>query len=106
MGKGFSEIPSVDFHETYSPNVCSEALHAFIALAESYPDTLVLFACPVASINPGDGTPSAKPSVTLDNGKVIEGDIIIGADGIRSITRSVVTGEEDTPLNTSDAAFR
>lgn len=63
------------------------------------------FACPVATINPGDPS-TVKPFVTLASGDRVEGDIIIGADGIRSITRTVVTGEDDAPLNTGDAAFR
>lgn len=81
-------------------------MNAFITLVQKYPDTAVRFASPVASINPGDGSKDPKPSVILTSGEIVEGDIIIGADGIRSITRTVVTGEDDAPLNTGDAAFR
>ncbi|TBU30611.1 FAD/NAD(P)-binding domain-containing protein [Dichomitus squalens] len=37
----------------------------------------------------------AKPSVTLANGDVITADILVGADGCRSLVRQVVLEEED-----------
>ncbi|KAI5119660.1 hypothetical protein M0805_007751 [Coniferiporia weirii] len=76
-----------------------------ISLAQQYKDTKIRFSSQVASIDPGDGV-DLKPSVTLSSGEKIEGDIIIGADGIRSLVREVVTGSNDRPLNTGDAAFR
>lgn len=45
------------------------------------------------------------PSVTLKSGEVINGDLLIGADGIKSIVQgSVVTATAPTP--TGDAAYR
>lgn len=37
-------------------------------------------------------TPGERPSVTLEGGRVIEADIVIGADGPRSMVRDVVLG--------------
>ncbi|KAH8833910.1 hypothetical protein DL96DRAFT_1703549 [Flagelloscypha sp. PMI_526] len=46
------------------------------------------------------------PSVTLESGEVVSGDMILGADGIKSIIREVVVGKVDKPISTGDAAFR
>lgn len=43
------------------------------------------------SVAPGD----PKPSVTLSTGKVLTADIVIGADGPRSIVRPVVLDRND-----------
>ncbi|KAI0346928.1 FAD/NAD(P)-binding domain-containing protein [Trametopsis cervina] len=51
------------------------------------------FGADVTAVNPG--TP--KPSVTLASGEVITADIIIGADGPRSLVRELVLGEPDDP---------
>lgn len=37
------------------------------------------------------------PSATLDSGEVVHADVIIGADGIKSICREMVLGFEDKP---------
>lgn len=59
----------------------------------------------VMSINP---TPDASShvSVTLVSGEVITGDLIIGADGIKSVTRPIVVGHAAPPEPTGDAAYR
>ncbi|GAA5821892.1 hypothetical protein JCM3770_002648 [Rhodotorula araucariae] len=46
------------------------------------------------------------PSVTLEDGTVVECDIVIGADGIKSMTREVVLGFEDKPLSSGYACYR
>ncbi len=38
-----------------------------------------------------------NPSVTLANGEVLYADILIGADGSKSLVRDVVLEEEDAP---------
>ena len=60
--------------------------------------------CVVKSIDPGSD--NSEPFVTLANEEKIKADAIIGADGIRSITREVVTGAKDRPIDTGDAAYR
>ncbi|KAG6852398.1 hypothetical protein C0991_012389 [Blastosporella zonata] len=49
--------------------------------------------------------PSA-PSVAVESGEIIRADLVIGADGVRSVVRAIVTGNEDAPLHTEDAAYR
>lgn len=63
----------------------------------------VRFNCRVASVECSEGT---QPSVSLFNGEVIQGDVIIGADGIHSISRQFVAGVHDQPQDTGDAAYR
>ncbi|THH07844.1 hypothetical protein EW145_g3105 [Phellinidium pouzarii] len=75
-----------------------------IELARRFEGTEVRFNSPVSNIDPGGE--NTKPYVVLSNGEKIEGDVIIGADGIRSLTREVVTRSNDRPLDTGDVAFR
>ncbi|KAI0343353.1 FAD/NAD(P)-binding domain-containing protein [Trametopsis cervina] len=51
------------------------------------------FGVTVTEVIPGN----PKPSVKLSTGEIVTGDIIIGADGPRSMVREVVVGEEDQP---------
>lgn len=55
-----------------------------------------------------DPVPNAQGqvSVTLTSGEVISGDLIVGADGVKSLVRQVVIGREDAPEPTGDAAYR
>ncbi|GAA6034655.1 hypothetical protein JCM8097_001101 [Rhodosporidiobolus ruineniae] len=57
------------------------------------------------------GTPvrsfdESAPSITLENGDVVECDIVIGADGIKSQTRELVLGFEDKPKSSGYACYR
>ncbi|KAG1844710.1 hypothetical protein F4604DRAFT_220302 [Suillus subluteus] len=54
----------------------------------------------VVSVDP------SKPSVTLASGEVVSADLLIGADGIKSVTREYVVGGPDKPRATGDAAYR
>ncbi|OAP54380.1 hypothetical protein AYL99_11481 [Fonsecaea erecta] len=50
-----------------------------------------------------------KPSVTLQDGTVVEADLIVGADGMKSTCRRIMyekLGLVDKPTPTGDAAFR
>ncbi|KDQ19543.1 hypothetical protein BOTBODRAFT_170623 [Botryobasidium botryosum FD-172 SS1] len=49
--------------------------------------------------------PSA-PSVILATGETLSADLIIGADGVKSMVRDVVVGRPDKPVPTGDAAYR
>ncbi|CEL54331.1 3-hydroxybenzoate 6-hydroxylase 1 OS=Pseudomonas alcaligenes GN=xlnD PE=1 SV=1 [Rhizoctonia solani AG-1 IB] len=60
----------------------------------------VRLASTVKSINP------SAPSVTLFNGETIHCDLLIGADGVKSMIREVVVGGPDRPRPTGDAAYR
>jgi salicylate hydroxylase len=44
--------------------------------------------------------------VTLESGRKFRADVILGADGVKSMIREVVVGGPDKPLATGDAAFR
>jgi len=46
------------------------------------------------------------PSATTADGRVWNADLIIGADGIKSITRPMLTGQLDKPRDTGDVAYR
>ena len=46
------------------------------------------------------------PSVTLASGEVIPGDLIIGADGVKSVIQQVVLGRVNPAQPTGDAAYR
>ncbi|KAF0323016.1 FAD-dependent monooxygenase OpS4 [Colletotrichum asianum] len=71
----------------------------------------------IATSPEGKGTPAvlhlgakvvscdpAKPSVLLDNGRVIEGDLLIGADG--SALRAIISGEDIPTFPSGGSAFR
>ena len=53
-----------------------------------------------------EATPSPKVSITLLSGDTFEGDMIIGADGVHSVTRQVVLGRTELAQPTGDAAYR
>lgn len=46
------------------------------------------------------------PYVRLGDGRLISGDIVLGADGLKSTVRSIMTGEEVSPKPTGDCAYR
>jgi len=49
---------------------------------------------------------SVSPSVTLESGKVMRADLIIGADGVKSYIQQVVSGGPNPAEPTGDAAYR
>ncbi|KAI1372859.1 salicylate hydroxylase [Hypoxylon crocopeplum] len=46
------------------------------------------------------------PSATTQSGEVFAADLVIGADGIKSIARPLLTGQPDIPRDTGDVAYR
>ncbi|GBE85602.1 FAD-dependent monooxygenase OpS4 [Sparassis crispa] len=46
------------------------------------------------------------PSVTLASGEVVRGDLIVGADGVKSFIQQVVLGRVNPAQATGDAAYR
>ncbi|KAH8102065.1 hypothetical protein BXZ70DRAFT_890718 [Cristinia sonorae] len=82
-----------------------ELAAGLIDLIRGFDTTDIRFDAGVVSVNPPENEDS-KPSVTLKDGLTLVADLIIGADGIRSITRPVVTGSNDRPTDTGDVAFR
>ncbi|KAK2460489.1 hypothetical protein APHAL10511_007495 [Amanita phalloides] len=56
----------------------------------------------VVSVSPD----APSPHVVLDSGEVVSGDMIIGADGVKSVIRSCLVQGPDAPTPTGDAAYR
>ncbi|KAJ5203710.1 uncharacterized protein N7498_004589 [Penicillium cinerascens] len=46
------------------------------------------------------------PSTTTQDGETFKADLIVGADGIKSICRPLLTGQPDVPRDTGDVAYR
>ncbi|KAI5857498.1 salicylate hydroxylase [Durotheca rogersii] len=46
------------------------------------------------------------PSAMTQEGEVFKADLVIGADGIKSIARPLLTGKPDIPRDTGDVAYR
>jgi 2-polyprenyl-6-methoxyphenol hydroxylase-like FAD-dependent oxidoreductase len=49
---------------------------------------------------------SRNATVKLENGQEIKGDLIIGADGVHSVTRKIVGGDKFHPYGSGKSAFR
>ncbi|KAF9236355.1 FAD/NAD(P)-binding domain-containing protein [Melanogaster broomeanus] len=56
--------------------------------------------CRVVALDP------SVPSLTLESGEVVRADLVIGADGVKSLTREYVVGGPDKATPTGDAAYR
>ncbi len=52
------------------------------------------------------GVDPDAPSVTLGTGEVVHGDLIIGADGVKSLVQRVVLGHTNPAEPTGDAVYR
>jgi len=51
-------------------------------------------------------TQRIRPEVTLESGQTFTCDVLIGADGVKSFTRTFVVGKPDAPHPTGDCAYR
>ncbi|KAJ4489914.1 hypothetical protein J3R30DRAFT_3417294 [Lentinula aciculospora] len=72
-------------------------------------DMLYDLAKPYITFRPGSRVVSVDPlgpSVVLESGEKISADIIIGADGIRSVVRDIVLGGSQQAKYTGDSAYR
>jgi len=56
--------------------------------------------CKVLSVDPETAI------ITLENGETHQGDLILGADGVHSVTRKVVAGRDIKPFSSGKSAFR
>ncbi|THH15909.1 hypothetical protein EW146_g4651 [Bondarzewia mesenterica] len=59
----------------------------------------------VVGVEPDPAT-KGGPHVVLASGETIRGDLIVGADGVKSMLQAVVTGKSSAPRATGDAAYR
>lgn len=48
----------------------------------------------------------SSPAAVNETGEIFTADLIIAADGIKSIARPLLTGQEDRPRDTGDVAYR
>ncbi|RPD58173.1 FAD/NAD(P)-binding domain-containing protein [Lentinus tigrinus ALCF2SS1-7] len=71
-------------------------------LAAPLPFVTVRTNAKVVSVDPD----AEAPSVTLAAGEVVRGDLVIGADGVRSLAQRVVLGHANPAEPTGDAAYR
>lgn len=60
----------------------------------------------VIDVVTGIGKQGEKAKAVLEDGREIEGDLVVGADGINSKLREVMLGKEDPPTPTGDLAYR
>jgi salicylate hydroxylase len=80
--------------------------HAMLLrLARAAPGVRIRLNAAVRDVQP-DPTVQGGPSVTLASGEVLHADVIIGADGVKSTLQKAVTGLDDAPIPTGDAAYR
>lgn len=87
-GSPYYHIHRADFHRL------------LLDLAE--PVTKLRLNSTVVSIDPS----SPKPSLTLSTGEVLSADLIVGADGVKSMCREIVLGAPVKATPTGDAAYR
>jgi len=87
-------------------NVHRADYHAMLLrLVRAAPGVRIFLDTTVRAVQP-DPTVAGGPSVTLAGGEVLHADVIIGADGVKSTLQKAVTGIDDKPTPTGDAAYR
>ena len=52
------------------------------------------------------GVDFTKPGLQLDTGELVEGDVVIAADGLRSRCREALLGRKDPPIPSGSLAYR
>ena len=87
-GAPYYHIHRADFHKL---------LHDLVA-----PHVTILLGSPVTGCDPN----SVSPSVTLKSGKVVRGDLIVGADGVKSFIQQVVSGKQNPAEPAGEAVYR
>ena len=87
-GAPYYHIHRADFHKLLYDLVASRVT--------------ILLGSPVTGCDPGP----VSPSVTLKSGKVVTGDLIIGADGVKSFVQQVVSGKPNPAEPTGNAVYR
>jgi salicylate hydroxylase len=76
-----------------------------LRLARSAPGVHIRLGANVCDVQP-DPAVKGGPAVVLTSGEVIHADLIIAADGVKSTIQKIVTGRDDNPTPTGDAAYR
>ena len=60
----------------------------------------------VVDVLTGLGSQGEKARVVLEDGRAMEGDLMVGADGINSKLREIMLGHKDPAMPTCDLAYR
>ena len=76
-----------------------------LRLARAGPGVQIRLGANVCDVQP-DPAVEGGPAVVLTSGEVIHADVIIAADGVKSTIQKIVTGRDDNPTPTGDAAYR
>ncbi|KAI0264854.1 FAD/NAD-P-binding domain-containing protein [Gloeopeniophorella convolvens] len=80
--------------------------HALLLrLARAAPGVRVRLGATVVGVQPDPAAPGG-PCVELAGGEVIHADLVVAADGVKSALQRAVTGRDDAPTPTGDAAYR
>ena len=64
----------------------------------------IRFNAPVTGVDCGPDP--EDPFVILSDGEKVSGDVVVGADGVRSVIRPMVTGQSDRASDTGQSAYR
>ncbi|KAK4546944.1 hypothetical protein LTR36_001676 [Oleoguttula mirabilis] len=78
----------------------ADLVKLLVATAQAHERITVRTGCRVASYDYGG------PSVTLADGEILDADLIICADGIKSSVRDIINGRPIAPQDTGDVAYR
>ena len=74
-------------------------------LTHTAPGLRICLDAPVRTVQP-DPSVVGGPNVTLACGEVLSADLVVGADDVKSKLQKAVTGLDDRPMPTGDAAYR
>lgn len=66
----------------------------------------ICMGCEVVAFDESNGGRKKRPRVTLKDGRVLEADVIVGADGIKSRARELVLGFADAPKSSGYSCWR
>jgi len=74
-------------------------------LAHTAPGVRICLGAPAHAVQP-DPSVAGGPSVTLACGRVLYADLVVATDGVKSTLQKAVTGLDNRPTPTGDAAYR
>ena len=103
-GRKLLDIPLQDVEARYKAPYYflhrADLVALLVQTAEGNPHITIRTGCRVSAYD------FDSPSITLDNGELIQADLIIAADGIKSAVRNEVSGVKISPQDTGDVAYR
>jgi salicylate hydroxylase len=100
-GVRMTHDPSVPYYHVHRADLQAMLYH----LVRAAPAVRICLSSTVHDVQP-DPALAGGLSVTLASGEVLHADLIVGADGVKSTLQKAVTGLDDKPTPTGDAAYR